>query len=323
MMKQSVIVSGSLAYDRIFDYPGRFSDVILPAKVHILNVSFTVRDVRESYGGTAGNIAYTLGLLSVAPIIAATLGVDGGAYLRHLKRSGADVSLVRTHRGHRSASAHIITDRDDNQIAAFQMGALQKPLVGVNVELKKKIRRAAYAIVAPGNTRDMLGLVQRYHRSKLPFLFDPGQTIAVLKRNELRFLMQRSSGLISNDYELDLLLHRSGLMRSRLFRMTPMTITTLGPKGARCSIGAKTVHVRASKPKSEIDPTGAGDAFRAGLIAGMVYGKDILTSLKMGAVASVYTVEREGTQTHTFTKKQFSDRFRQNYGDRVSLNEEY
>lgn len=318
MNKRAVIVSGSLAYDRIFDFPGRFSDVILPQKVHILNVSFNVNQVQESFGGTAGNIAYTLRLLGVPVAVVGTVGNDGNRYLAHLRQAGVDCSGVMVSDAKQTASAHIITDQDDNQITAFQMGALTVRASANRGVLQRLLRSAGYAVLSPGNTADMMALAQACIRNHVDYLFDPGQTLPVLPKSYIRFLHAHAAGFISNDYELDLAIRRSGLNRRAFLRGAPLIITTLGSAGVRCQYGAKTIRIKAARPRTEIDPTGAGDAFRAGLIAGLIKGKTLETALKMGAVAGVYTVEKRGTQTHTFTRAVFQNRYRQNYRESLS-----
>ncbi len=319
MSKQSVIVSGSLAYDRIFNFPGRFSEVILPKKIHILNVSFNVSQVQESFGGTAGNIAYTLRLLGLPVSVISAVGSDGQHYFTHLRQARVDSSAVVVSREKRTASAHIITDRDDNQITAFQIGALAVRAWRNRAVLRRLLWSARYAVLAPGNTADMLALAQACIRHQVDYLFDPGQILPVLSKSNIRFLHSHAAGFISNDYELDLAIHRSGFNRNIFLRRVPFVVTTLGSDGVRCQSGAKTIRVKAARPRSEIDPTGAGDAFRAGFVAGLTKGKTLETALKMGAVASVYTVEKRGTQTHTFTHAAFRNRYRQNYRESLLL----
>ncbi|MBI5405173.1 MAG: carbohydrate kinase family protein [Candidatus Kerfeldbacteria bacterium] len=313
-----VLVSGSIAYDRIFSFPDRFRNFILPSKLHVLNVSFTVSDVRESFGGTGGNIAYSLRLLGVPVSLIGSVGDDFAAYQAWLKRHGVDLSAVRTIDNRRTAAAYMITDQDDNQIAAFQPGAMEDASLPLE-QLRLAEKSAELAILSPGNTKMMVALGQRFARKKLPFIFDPGQVIPVLSRAELRLLLKLCSGFISNDYELDLTAKRSGLSPEKIRQRLPFVITTLGAKGASLTTGRTRLKIRAAVPANTIDPTGAGDAFRSGLIAGLVRGASLPLAVKMGAVASVYTVEKQGTQTHQYTLAEYTRRFRRNFSDSLPL----
>ncbi len=319
MSRRSVAVIGSLAYDWIFDYRRRFRDDILPEKVHALSVSFTVQNVRQSYGGTAGNIAYTLALLGVRPHLFSSVGNDFGPYRRWLTGHGADVHGVSVVRSQRTAAAYIITDREDNQITACHPGALAAGIRESLVELGRRAPGFEYAIIAPGDARLMSGSAVILRRLGVPYLFDPGQMLPVLSPSSLRRMLQGAAGFISNDYELALLLRRARMSRSALARQVPFAVTTLGEKGAMLLTGQRTVRVAAARPARVEDPTGAGDAFRAGLLAALVGRVPLPDAVRAGAVASVYTVERNGTQTHRFSHAGFLRRFRQNFHQPIRL----
>ncbi|MBI4426492.1 MAG: carbohydrate kinase family protein [Candidatus Kerfeldbacteria bacterium] len=318
MIRRPIVVVGSIAYDRIFDFPGRFAEVILPEKVHLLNVSFTVDQIQESFGGTAGNIAYTLRLFGVPTALVGSVGHDFAAYRVKLSRQRVDLGAVQTVSGRATAAAYMITDRDDNQISAFQLGALAVPAVA-QAAARHRLRRAAYAVLSPGNPKDMVLAAQQLVRFRVPYLFDPGQTLPVLSAAQLRALVRQADGFISNDYELDLMIKRSGWPRSRLEKLVRYLVTTFGAKGSVVRHGSHQIHIPIARPRAIVDPTGAGDAYRAGLIAGLVSGQSLITAAKMGAVASVYTVERRGTQTHRFSRSEFSKRFRANFRQPLTL----
>lgn len=309
-----VLVSGSLAFDRIFDYPGKFREAILPEKLHQLNVSFTVGDVRESFGGTAGNIAYSLALLGIPSSIICSVGNDFMPYQQWLKKYLIDLRCVKIVANKKTAGAYIITDQSDNQITAFQPGAMLTQAMSLPVP--QPIRRSVeLAILSPGNVKTMLVLGKYYARTGLPYIFDPGQVIPILKPADLRFLLQHCLGVVSNDYEFELMVSRARVSAKKLRATIPLTITTLGSAGSYFTVNGVAAKVPAAKASSTVDPTGAGDAFRAGFIAGLLRGAPIVTAVRMGTVSSVYTVEKVGTQTHHFTKASFTRRFQQNFQD--------
>lgn len=308
-----ILVSGSLAYDRIMDYPGRFRDSILPDKIHSLNVSFTVTDLRESFGGTAGNIAYNLALLGHQPVVAAAAGRDFEPYRRWLKRHRVDDRVIRLVPSQPTASVTIITDRDDNQISGFYVGAMREPTV-VPVALAKS---AAYAVVAPGNLSDMRTLPRRYARMGIPYLYDPGQQLPVLTGADVRQAILRADGLVSNDYELSLIQRKTGWGLPRLRRATRYLITTLGPKGSIVRTASQVIRVPAAKARRVVDPTGAGDAYRAGWVSAWLQHWSLPVAARFAGCVAVYAVETAGTQAHQFTFAQVAARYRRAFGQAV------
>lgn len=304
-----ILVSGSLAYDRIMDYPGRFRDSILPNKIHALNVSFAVADLRESFGGTAGNIAYNLALLGNQPVVVAAAGKDFSSYRQWLQRHGVDVRAIRRVAGEPTASVTIITDRDDNQIAGFYVGAMRAA-----TPLPPSVKAATYAIVAPGNLSDMRTLPGRYAKLGVPYLYDPGQQLPVLTGTDLRRAIHRADGLVSNDYELSLIQRKTGWEMSKLRRATKYVITTLGPRGSVVRMASQIIRVPAVKASRVIDPTGAGDAYRAGWVTGWLRHWPLDVAARFAGCVAVYAVEQAGTQVHQFTFAQVATRYRRAFG---------
>lgn len=305
-----VLVSGSLAYDRIMDFPGKFADSILPDKIHSLNVSFAVSDLRESFGGTAGNIAYSLALLGHRPAVVAAAGRDFGAYRRWLVRHGVDCRAVRAVASEPTASVTIITDRADNQIAGFYVGAMR-----AGAPLPAGLARgASYAVVAPGNLADMRALPARYARLGVPYLYDPGQQLPLLTGADLRRAIRGADGFISNDYELSLVQRKTGWGLPQLARATRLVITTLGPSGSAVRSGSRTIRVPAAKPRRVVDPTGAGDAYRAGFIHALLQRWPLDVAARFAGTVAVYAVEHYGTQAHRFTLPQVAARYRRAFG---------
>lgn len=313
MLKPSnkkIFISGSLAYDRIMDFPGRFSDHILPDKLHILNVCFTVNGMKEKFGGTAGNIAYTLSLLEENPIILSTIGKDYQPYFNWLRYNNIDTSTIKIIEEEFTASAYITTDLADNQITGFNPGAMKYPS---NYDFSNGIPKDSIAIISPGNLSDMINYGKIYKRAGIKYICDPGQSLTAWEARTLIEWIEGSYILITNDYELELIMKMTSLEKKDLLTKTSYIITTLGEKGAIISNSEGSVLIDAVPVEKVVDPTGAGDAFRAGLIKGLVNDLDIVTSAKMGAVSASYAIEHYGTQEHYFTLKDFLERYEKHY----------
>jgi adenosine kinase len=306
-----IFVSGSLAYDRIMDFPGRFSDHILPDKIHILNVCFTVNGLAEKFGGTAGNIAYNLSLLGEKPEILATAGKDFERYEQWLGRLGLPLSGIRVIPDEFTAGAYITTDKADNQITGFNPGAMKHPSLygfdGIRGD-------EAIAIISPGNIEDMLAYSRSLKERGVAYIFDPGQTITALTGAQLTEMMTGAALLISNDYELEMIMKPTGFDRDAILRRAGGVITTLGEKGALLATAAGETRVSAVPAAKVADPTGAGDAFRAGLLKGLVTGRELEAAACMGAVCASFAVECLGTQEHAFTLEDFWGRFQTSFG---------
>lgn len=312
-MKKSVLVSGSLAYDRIFNYHGRFRDAILPEKIHVLNVSFSVRAIRESFGGNAGNIAYGLSLLGIPCAIVASVGKDFTRYRTWLKHHHVNLSMVKTVPNALTAVAYIFTDTEDNQLTAYSPGAMSTDPLRAMRGTEQSMRSIRYAILSTGNIPSTMHIALMCRKHRIPYLFDPGQSIPAFPQRQLLSVLRSADGVAVNDYELSLLLRKTGLSFRHLSSRVRYVITTYGAEGSEICYNTRRVHTRPARPKSEVDPTGAGDAFRAGFLAGILRGMTLEDAMKMGSVSSVYTVEKEGTQTHRFNQQQFLKRFHHNY----------
>ncbi|MEW6388612.1 MAG: carbohydrate kinase family protein [Thermodesulfobacteriota bacterium] len=306
-----IFVSGSLAYDRIMDFPGKFADHIFPEKIHILNVCFMVNGLTERFGGTAGNIAYNLSLLGVKPVILATGGRDFGPYQEWLNVLGLTLEGVRLIPEEFTASAYITTDLADNQITGFNPGAMKHPsgygFDGLNPG-------KALGIIAPGNLEDMLTYSRFYKEKGVPYIFDPGQSIPAWGGAELKEMATGALALIVNDYELEMFLEKTGLRGSRLQDCTGMIITTKGEAGSELLTPQGKESIPAAPPRQVLDPTGAGDAYRAGLLKGLCLNLPWATAARMGAVLGSFAVEQPGTQEHRVTLAEFQQRYRENFG---------
>jgi len=306
-----ILVSGSLAYDRIMDFPGRFADHILPDKIHVLNVCFMVNGLVERFGGTAGNIAYNLWLLQERPLILATAGKDFGPYEDWLRHLGLPLEGIRVIPEEYTAGAYITTDLADNQITGFNPGAMKHPSL---YAFNGPDPRRALAIVSPGNLEDMLAYSRFYQAQGLPYLFDPGQSIPAWGGAELREMAAGALALIVNDYEQELFQQKTGLTTPQLLRLVPTLIVTKGEVGSEVYHAGECHPIPAVPPRQVQDPTGAGDAYRAGLLKGLVLSLSWPEAARLGAATASFAVEQPGTQEHRFTLEELARRYADTFG---------
>jgi adenosine kinase len=297
------------------DFPGSFKDHILPDKIHILNISFTINTLKESFGGTAGNIAYNLSLLGERPKILSLAGDDFGLYAKWLKKKKIDISLVKKYKDFKTASAYIITDKDDNQIAGFYPG----PKDDQYTKIANKQKNISFAIIAPDNKERMLSYAQVYKANKTKYIFDPGQATPAFSKSELLQTINGAEVLIGNDYEIQLILDKLKITMDKLNKLAKMVITTKGDKGSEISFENKIIKINPVKPTKTLDPTGAGDAYRAGLIKGLIAGLNLEQVGQLASTVAVYAVEQYGTQNHRFSLKDIRERYRENYGEQLSF----
>jgi adenosine kinase len=316
----TILVSGSLAFDRLAEYSGRYTDSILLDKLSILNVAFLVESVVRVHGGTAGNIAYNLTLLGEKPLVVSSLGgdPDGSDYVERLKGWGLSLEAVNIAQGLPTAGAYIATDSTKNQLTFFNPGAMaeESPFKAAGLE---GAPGSHLAIVSPGGLSDMLRLPGEYRRKGVPFIFDPGQQVSAFSREELLGMLEGSSMLMTNEYELDLFLSKCGMKENGLFSYTKTVLTTLGEKGSRLFTASSDQHIAAAPVSSARNPTGAGDAYRAGLLKGMASGLDLLRSCRLGAAVAAFCVEAEGTQEHSFTLSYVKERYKATFSEELPL----
>jgi len=301
----NILISGSLAYDRIMDFPGKFSDHILPEKIHVLNVAFTVNSLTEKFGGTAGNIAYSLALLGEKPIILSTIGRDYHGYYEWLEKNNITCEGIKIIDDELTACAYITTDQSDNQITGFNPGAMKHR---ITFDLDQLDPEDTIAIVAPGNLDDMVGLCQEYKSRGIRYIFDPGQQLTSFDKESILKCIDGAYILVSNDYELEMIMEKTGLDRNALLNKVSIIITTLGEEGSRVCTSDRVIEVPSVKIEKAIDPTGAGDSYRSGLIKGLVQKLDIVECAAMGSASASFAVEFLGTQEHRFTLEEFQKR---------------
>ena len=302
----NIIVSGSLAYDRIMNFPGYFSDHILPEKIHVLNVCFQVDGVKEKFGGTAGNIAYALSLMGENPGISATIGHDYHRYFEWLARNGITTENIKIIEDEFTASAYITTDQADNQITGFNPGAMK---YSSSLDFDRLNPKETLVIVSPGNLEDMVNYPRACKARGIDYIFDPGQSLPMLDTKDLIQAIEGARILISNDYELDLIMRKTGLNREALLGRARAIIVTMGELGSRVFTPEGEISIPAVEPRRVEDPTGAGDSYRGGLLSGLIHGKDIEQCARMGSVCASFAVECYGTQEYRFTLDEFNQRF--------------
>ena len=301
----NIIVSGSLAYDRIMNFPGHFSEHILPEKIHVLNVCFQVNGVKEKFGGTAGNIAYSLTLMGEKPFISAAIGHDYHRYFEWLSQNGIGTEGIKIIEDELTAGAYITTDKADNQITGFNPGAMKYSSC---LDFDKLDPTETLIIVSPGNLGDMVNYPRICKERGIDYIFDPGQSLPMWDAKDLLRSIEGCRILIVNDYELDLILNKTGLNKKELLKLPKTIITTLGEHGSRISMPEGDIAIPVVKTDRVKDPTGAGDSYRGGLISGLIRGKDIGQCAKMGGVCASFAVECYGTQEYRFTTDEFNQR---------------
>ncbi|PZN71518.1 MAG: carbohydrate kinase family protein [Candidatus Methylumidiphilus alinenensis] len=305
----SVLICGSMAYDTIMVFHDRFKNHILPEQVHILNVSFLVPELRREYGGCAGNIAYNLKLLGAEALIMATVGKDFQPYSQWLAYCGLSQEFVRVVDDSFTAQAYITTDMDDNQITAFHPGAMSFS----HANLVPPNRGIKVGIVSPDGKEGMVEHAKQFHSAGIPFIFDPGQGMPMFDGEELLKFVELADWVTLNDYEAKLMEERTGLSPEQLAAKVKALIVTKGGDGSLIYTEGGILEIPSAKPKAVVDPTGCGDAYRAGLLYGLTEEFDWETTGRIASLLGAIKVETPGTQNHGFSLNEFKDRYRENF----------
>jgi adenosine kinase len=306
----TILVTGSIAYDTIMVFPDRFRHHLLADQLHILNVCFLTPEMRREYGGTAGNIAYNLKLLGDEPLTMATVGEDVGPYLERLRGLGIGTKLLKLIPGQFTAQAFITTDLDDNQITAFHPGAM-------NHAHENHVTRglgAKLAIIAPDGKEGMLQHARECAEHSIPMMFDPGQGLPMFSPQELRGFLQVAHYVAVNDYEGKLLEERTGKRLEELARGVKALVRTMGANGSIIIASGKRYEVPCVEAEAVVDPTGCGDAYRAGLLYGIAHGWDWPSTGKLAALMGAIKVARRGAQNHAATRDEIEARYRRAFG---------
>jgi len=303
-----VLCTGSIAYDYILTFKGRFKDHILLDKTHILNLSFLVDDLQKRRGGVAGNYAYNLALLGCPSAVLATAGQDAAEYKTWLEGCGVDCRGLRLLDGEISATGFTTTDLDDNQLTGYYGGAMWRAgMLG----LDDGPAGIDAVIVGPNDPGAMKRLVRECRDRSVPFVFDPAHQLPMMSGDDVTDGIDGAWIVIGNDYELELIQQRTGRDMERLLDRAEMVVTTLGRNGSRITTREGSVDVPSAPAVNEADPTGAGDAYRAGLVAGLLRGLDLPSAGRVASLAATYAVEHVGTIEHRYTREEFSARCRE------------
>src|SRR5262245_38648213 len=306
----SILICGSIAYDNIMVFPGHFREHILPEQIHILNVSFLVPELRREFGGCAGNIAYNLKLLGEDPVVMGTVGDDSLLYFERLERLGIGLDCVRQMPGPLTAQAFITTDLDDNQITAFHPGAM-------NHSHESKITAdlgASLAIVAPDGKQGMLQHARELAQLRIPFMFDPGQGLPMFSGKELLDFAAQATYMAVNDYEGRLLEERTGRKLEDFAARLKALILTRGAEGSMIYANGKRIDIPCAKATAVVDPTGCGDAYRAGLLHGIAAGLEWEKTGRLASLMGAIKVASRGAQNHSATRDEIKRLYRANFG---------
>jgi adenosine kinase len=310
-MAGRVMISGSVAYDTIMVFDGHFKDHILADQVHMLNVSFLTPRLKREFGGCAANIAYSLRKLGGDPLVLAAIGRDGSDYLERMRSFGIDTARVRAFNDQYTAQAFITTDLSDNQITAFHPGAMG---CADQVSARADGEPVAWGIVAPNGKAAMLRHASEFAAQQIPFIFDPGQGLPMFDGQELRELITSATALTVNDYEAKLICERTGWTESEIAGKVSALVITRGAEGSTLYEGATQQTIAAVPISRAVDPTGCGDAYRAGLLYGLALGWTWLDSARLGSVLGAAKIEHAGAQNHPVDRLHLAARFAATYG---------
>jgi adenosine kinase len=304
------LICGSMAYDTIMVFEDRFQNHILPEKIHILSVAFLVPEMRREFGGTAGNIAYNLKLLGGEPLIMSTVGHDFEAYRQRLEQMALSAAHIREVPGTYTAQAFITTDLDDNQITAFHPGAMAYS----HLNQVSDAPEAEFGVIAPDGREGMLSHARQFHEAGIPFLFDPGQGLPMLSGSEIMGFLDRSSYFAVNDYEAQLMADKTGMPIEELASRVKAAVVTRGAEGSTIYSDDGITHIPAVRPDAIEDPTGCGDAYRAGLIYGISKQWEWAKTGRLAAVMGAIKIAHRGGQNHAPSRDEIATRFEHAFG---------
>lgn len=315
-MPSNILISGSMAYDYIMDFPDSFKNHILPDQIHILNVCFVVDQMRKNYGGCAGNIAYTMQMLGGNPLIFAPIGSDGEEYKKFLESHEVSTKYLPVSKSKLTSSAHITTDKDHNQVIAYYSGAGDE---ATELHVSDVSEEISLALITPTKKEAMIAHANECAEKNIPFVFDPSHQLTAFTDEELRAMMGKSKFYIANDYEMKLTEQKTGWNTEEILNHVEFVIVTLGEKGSFIRSKDELFEIPPCPAFAVQDPTGAGDSYRAGFFTAYAQGLDFETCGRVGSVAATYTVEQYGTQNHKFTRDEFAERYEKAYGKKLEL----
>ncbi|NBV77054.1 carbohydrate kinase family protein [bacterium] len=300
-----ILIAGSIAFDRIMDFPGTFKEHMVADKAHVLSVSFVLDSMKDNKGGTAANIAHSLALLGEQPILMASVGSDSTAYIEELRKRGIDVSALQICSDVGTATGHIMTDTENNQISAFYPGAMSTVYAA-------PLPAADLCIVAPTNKVDMLRLARESGEKNIPLFFDPGQMTPALSGDELKQCVEGAAVVLCNDYEWGLIQEKTGWSEKEVLKYATALVITLGAHGSRI-VTKQAEETVPALTVAAVDPTGAGDAYRAGFAYGFLRSWPLVRCAQLGSVTASFAVEVYGTQAHTPSRLDIEKRMHAQY----------
>ena len=303
-MAKKALICGSVAFDTIMVFGDRFRNHILPEKIHILNVSFLVPQLRREFGGCAGNIAYNLKLLGDLGYAMATVGKDFAQYAAWMKQTGVPMDYIKVIESEHTAQGFVTTDLDNNQIWAFHPGAMQQ----AHLNQVGHAKDVTLGIVAPDGRDGMIQHAAQFAEAGIPFIFDPGQGLPMFDAKDLARFVEQATWVAVNDYEWQLIQQKTGWTESDVTQRVEALIVTRGADGSIIHTKGGPIEIPCAKPKAVVDPTGCGDAYRAGLIHGLLHGLDWQTTGRIASLMGAIKIEALGTQNHTFTPAEFQQR---------------
>jgi adenosine kinase len=310
----SALICGSYAYDTVMVFNDLFKNHIIPDKTHMINVSFLVPEMRREFGGCAGNIAFNLKLLGEDPIPMATVGEDFGPYGEWLSGCGISDKHIKTIEGTYTGQAFITTDMDDNQITAFHPGAMSFS----HENSVDDASGASIGIISPDGREGMIQHAREFYEAEIPFIFDPGQALPMFDGEDLKKFVELASWITVNDYEMELMRERTGLSPHEMAQHVDALIVTRGGKGSHIYTKEQRIEIPVAKPHELSDPTGCGDAYRAGILYGLLNDLDWEMTGRIGSMLGALKIEKHGPQNHKFSRDEFGQRYEDNFGHKLT-----
>ncbi|HMN14003.1 MAG TPA: carbohydrate kinase family protein [Bellilinea sp.] len=307
----AIVCAGSIAFDYLMEFPGKFRDNIMPGHLENISLSFLVDNMTKLRGGVAPNIAYTLARLGSRPIVLGTVGTDAGEYIDWLDQQGVDTRFMRVIPNLFTASFFANTDIENNQICSFYAGAMAEAR---HLELSEMPRSALdLIVVSPNDPKAMDNHIREAKALGIPVCYDPGQQVARSDPSELKYGIENADLFFSNEYEWELIQKHTGVQSDEIVKKVPIVVTTLGREGARITAGEEIIHIPVVMENKSVDPTGVGDAFRGGFLRGFELGLDLLSCGQMGSLAATYCLESKGPQGQDYSLEDFALRFNQTF----------
>lgn len=314
-----ILVSGAVAFDYIMDFSQSFEENIIPQKLKTLSISFLVKNLSRNFGGSAGNIAYNLGLLKQNPVLFACTGKkDSKAYEKHIKKAGVNTDFVNVIKNEFTATVFLITDKNNCQIAAFNPASSNFDSL-LKIEGVHKVLKIDFLVISPTTPEAIIKFAKDAVKLKIPYLYDPAQQIPTISANELKIGIEKAEILICNDYELSLIMKKTKFDKKQILSKVKILITTLGEKGSLVETKSERLMINAAKPRKVVDPTGAGDAYIAGFLTGYLNNQLLKICGQIGSTISTFAIEEYGTQKHKPTIEQVKQRYKMNFKENLEF----